>query len=165
MPLRGGGVGPLMANAILNFHFDYLTTSLKLSFVWFTSVVPGCTQIWSVGRLWEQGARWLCSSPARSGLSLSYREIIECRYIGLFSISKSIWYWTSHIEYLHILKTSDFLSFLAENSENSPKILKTHKPKSSTTTTTPKIPKIRRKFQKIWKFDKNFLKRRSFLRP
>ena len=27
MPLRGG-VGPLMANAILNFHFDYLTPSL-----------------------------------------------------------------------------------------------------------------------------------------
>ena len=25
----GGGVGPLMANAILNFHFDYLTTSLR----------------------------------------------------------------------------------------------------------------------------------------
>ena len=23
-----GGVGPLMANAILNFHFDYLHTSL-----------------------------------------------------------------------------------------------------------------------------------------
>ena len=28
MPLRGGGVGPLMANAILNFHFDFLTPSL-----------------------------------------------------------------------------------------------------------------------------------------
>ena len=28
MPLRGGGGGPLMANAILNFHFDYLTPSL-----------------------------------------------------------------------------------------------------------------------------------------
>ena len=28
MPLRGGGVGPLMANAILNFHFDYVTPSL-----------------------------------------------------------------------------------------------------------------------------------------
>ena len=26
--IKGGGVGPLMANAILNFHFDYLTTSL-----------------------------------------------------------------------------------------------------------------------------------------
>ena len=24
----GGGVGPLMANAILNFHFDYLKPSL-----------------------------------------------------------------------------------------------------------------------------------------
>ena len=29
LPLRGGGgVGPLMANAILNFHFDFLNPSL-----------------------------------------------------------------------------------------------------------------------------------------
>ena len=28
VPLRGGGVGRLMANAILNFHFDYLNPSL-----------------------------------------------------------------------------------------------------------------------------------------
>ena len=27
----GGGVGPLMANAILNFHFDFLTPSLTLT--------------------------------------------------------------------------------------------------------------------------------------
>ena len=26
--IKGGGVGPLMANAILNFLFDFLTTSL-----------------------------------------------------------------------------------------------------------------------------------------
>ena len=26
--IKGGGGGPLMANAILNFHFDYVTTSL-----------------------------------------------------------------------------------------------------------------------------------------
>ena len=87
------------------------------------------------------------------GMGLSYREIIECRYIGLFSILKSISYRTSHIEYLDILKTSDFFVFFrrkfSENSENSPKIPKTHEPKSSTTTTTtPKIPKIRRKFLK-----------------
>ena len=29
--IKGGGVGPLMANAILNFHFDFLTTSLSLT--------------------------------------------------------------------------------------------------------------------------------------
>ena len=94
-------------------------------------------------------------------MGLSYREIIECRYIGLFSVSKSISYRTSNIEYLDILKTSDFFVFFrrkfSENSENSPKIPKTHEPKSSTTTTTPKIPKIRRKFAEIsvkslWKF-------------
>ena len=28
LPLKGGGVGRLMANAILNFHFDFLHTSL-----------------------------------------------------------------------------------------------------------------------------------------
>merc|ERR1712012_1406203 len=27
--IKGGGVGPLMANAILNFHFDFLTPSLR----------------------------------------------------------------------------------------------------------------------------------------
>ena len=26
--IKGGGVGPLMANAILNFHFDFFTPSL-----------------------------------------------------------------------------------------------------------------------------------------
>ena len=26
--IKGGGVAPLMANAILNFHFDFLTPSL-----------------------------------------------------------------------------------------------------------------------------------------
>ena len=31
LPLRGGGVGPLMANAILNFHFDFLNPSLTRS--------------------------------------------------------------------------------------------------------------------------------------
>ena len=29
--IKGGGVGPLMANAILNFHFDYVTPSLILN--------------------------------------------------------------------------------------------------------------------------------------
>ena len=43
--------------------------------------------------------------------SISYRDIIECQYIGLFSISKRISYRTSHIEYLDILKTSDFFVF------------------------------------------------------
>ena len=71
---------------------------------------------------------------------------IECRYIGLFCILVSISYRTSHMEYLDILKTSDFFVFFrrkfSENSENS--------------------PKIRRKLQK---FAENSLKRRSFLRP
>ena len=28
--IKGGGVGRLMANAILNFHFDFLTPSLSV---------------------------------------------------------------------------------------------------------------------------------------
>ena len=42
MPLRGGGgVGRLMANAILNFHFDYLNPSLRAPLMKITnSVIP-----------------------------------------------------------------------------------------------------------------------------
>ena len=29
--IKGGGVGPLMANAIKNFHFDFFTTSLTVN--------------------------------------------------------------------------------------------------------------------------------------
>ena len=101
----------------------------------------------------EQLLQRVVNCGTRPASSLSYREFIECRYIGLFRISKSISYRTSHIEYLDILKTNDFFVFFrrkfqkfSENSENSPKIQKTHEPKSSTTTTAPKIPKIRRKF-------------------
>ena len=32
--IKGGGVGRLMANAILNFHFDFLHTSLTEVQVW-----------------------------------------------------------------------------------------------------------------------------------
>ena len=30
--IKGGGVGRLMANAILNFHFDYLHPSLRSNY-------------------------------------------------------------------------------------------------------------------------------------
>ena len=42
------------------------------------------------------------SFSSQAGMSLSYREIIECRYIGLFSISKKTSYRTSNIKYLDI---------------------------------------------------------------
>ena len=99
--------------------------------------------------------------PPRPGMSLSYQEIIECRYIGLFSISKSISYRTSNIEYLDILKTSDFFSFFAENSPKIQKIpRKFRKPINQSpqqqrrkfqkfaenSENSPKILKIRRKF-------------------
>jgi len=94
------------------------------------------------------GGRLPTHSPRPAG-SLSYREFIECRYIGLFRISNSISYRTSHIEYLDILKTSDFFVFFRRKfqkfAENS-----------------PKIQKIRRKFRK---FAENSSKRRSSLRP
>jgi len=80
-------------------------------------------------------------------MSLSYREFIECRYIGLFRISKSISYRTSHIEYLDILKTNDFFVFFrrkfqkfAENSENSPKIRRKFRKFAENSENSPKIP-------------------------
>ena len=80
---------------------------------------------------------------SQPGMSLSYREIIEYRYIEPFRISKSISYRTSNIEYLDILKASDLFCLFP-----------------------PKIPKI---LQKFGIFTKNFAetssKRRSFLRP
>ena len=76
-------------------------------------------------------------------MGLSYREIIECRCIETFRISKSISYRTSHIEYLDILKTSDFFVFFRrkfrkspENSENNAENSK----KSSNSENSPKIP-------------------------
>ena len=80
-------------------------------------------------------------------MSLSYREFIECRYIGLFRISNSISYRTSHIEYLDILKTNDFFVFFrrkfqkfAENSENSPKIRRKFRKFAENSENSPKIP-------------------------
>ena len=35
--IKGGGVGRLMANAILNFHFDYLNPSLRVIW-WFSDL-------------------------------------------------------------------------------------------------------------------------------
>ena len=112
-----------------------------------------CTEVYEMERGNTRSYVVIIMWTSETGGSLSYREFIECRYIGLFRISNSISYRTSHIEYLDILKTNDFFVFFrrkfqkfSENSENSPKIQKTHEPKSSTTTTAPKIPKIRRKF-------------------
>ena len=34
--IKGGGVGPLMANAIKNFHFDFLKPSLNLQGLYFS---------------------------------------------------------------------------------------------------------------------------------
>ena len=115
---------------------------------------------------YSQGSRPLAGMVSRPVMSLSYREFIECRYIGLFRISNSISYRTSHIEYLDILKTNDFFVFFrrkfqkfAENSENSPKIQKIRRKFWKFAENSPKILKIR------WKFAENSSKRRSSLRP
>ena len=88
------------------------------------------------------------------GVGISYREIIDCRYIGLFSVSKSISYRTSHIEYLNILKTSDFVVFFrrkfSENSENSEnpwtKVLNNNN--NNNAENSENLPKLRRKLLK-----------------
>ena len=88
-----------------------------------------------------------------SASSLSYREFIECRYIGLFRISKSISYRTSHIEYLDMPSICLYFVFFrrkfSEKSENSleiPKILRKFRKFSENSENSQKFLKIRRKF-------------------
>jgi len=96
---------------------------------------------------------------SRAVMSLSYREFIECRYIGLFRISNSISYRTSHIEYLDMPSICLYFVFFrrkfSEKSENSleiPKILRKFRKFAEISENSPKILKIRRKF---WKFAEN----------
>ena len=79
-------------------------------------------------------------------LRIWYREILECRYIETFRVSKkSTSYRISNIEYLQCWKIVIYFVFFAEYSEISPKFLKN--------------------CQIFWKFAENSSKRRSFLRP
>ena len=41
----GGGGGPLMANALLNFHFDFLTPSLRMNLVILVKIVSQVNQV------------------------------------------------------------------------------------------------------------------------
>merc|ERR1712004_553812 len=84
---------------------------------------------------------------------ISYREFIECRYIGLFRISKSISYPTSHIEHLDMPSICLYFVFFrrkfSEKSENSPeipKILRKFRKFSENSENSQKFLKIRRKF-------------------
>ena len=122
-------------------------------------------------------------------MSLSYREFIECRYIGLFRISNSISYRTSHIEYLDMPSICLYFVFFRRkfseksensleipensgNSENSPKIQKIRRnfwKFAENSENSPKILKIRRKFAensenspKILKIRRKFLKKKVF---
>ena len=42
--IKGGGVGPLMANAILNFHFDFLNPSLIIIIYTIIAIAPTPSQ-------------------------------------------------------------------------------------------------------------------------
>ena len=45
--IKGGGVGRLMANAILNFHFDYLNPSLNCNLLlWFNQWIMLRMRVW-----------------------------------------------------------------------------------------------------------------------
>merc|ERR1719284_1344163 len=85
-----------------------------------------------------------------SASSLSYREFIECRDIGLFRISKSISYRTSHIEYLDMPSICLYFVFFrrkfSEKSENSLEIPKILRKFSENSENSQKFLKIRRKF-------------------
>ena len=114
------------------------------------------------GQLLKTHSGW---RKLRPRVSLSYREFIECQYIGLFRISKSISYRTSHIEYLDIFKTNDFLSFFAENSKNSPKSLNIPRKFRKPMNQSRQQQQQRRKFQKIAENSENLPKiRRKFLK-
>ena len=88
-----------------------------------------------------------------AGGRISYREFMECRYIRLFRISKSISYRTSHIEYLDMPSICLYFVFFrrkfSEKSENSleiPKILRKFRKFSENSENSQKFLKIRRKF-------------------
>ena len=72
-------------------------------------------------------------------VGVSYREIMECWYIETFSISKSISYRTSNIEYLDMPLFCLF----------PPKILQKFRKFSENSENSQKFLKIRQKF---WKF-------------
>ena len=81
MPLRGGG-RRLMANAILNFHFDYWHTSLihhpPTSHLTFfpphnsNSTLQTCRDQWEVVRGWELG--WISKTQRRWTLFGNWRN-------------------------------------------------------------------------------------------
>ena len=55
VPLRGGGIGRLMANTILNFHFDYRHPSLIVGICWVINQISIWNYDW---RLWEFSGTW-----------------------------------------------------------------------------------------------------------
>ena len=127
-----------------------------------TRASPGPRRAWrrlkSFKNRWKLVNEFGVESP-EPGMSLSYREIIDCRYIRLFSISKSISYRTSHIEYLDMPSICLYFVFFrrkfSEKSENSleiPKILRKFRKFSENSENSQKFLKIRRKF---WKFAEN----------
>ena len=89
-----------------------------------------------------------CFSHAISGsrMSLSYREFIECRYIGLFRISKSISYQTSHIKYLDMPLDMLLICLFPLKILENPKILRKFRKFSGNSENSPEIQKIRRNF-------------------
>ena len=77
-------------------------------------------------------------------MSLSYREFIKCRYIGLF---RRVYRIKPPISSISICPRYAFiLSFSAENSPKNPKILWKFRKFSGNSENSPKIQKIRRNF-------------------
>ena len=93
-------------------------------------------------------------------MRLSYREIMECRYIGLFSISKKYCIEPPISSISILIYFVFFRRKFSENSENSEnpwtKVLNNNAENSKN---SPKILKI------CQNFAENSLKRRSFLKP
>ena len=69
----GGGFGPLMANAILNFHFDFLHTSL----MWFPKVDFSKTTKIEIRNIWK----WLPNFP-RWMLTIADAQLEDSGVLG-----------------------------------------------------------------------------------
>ena len=99
--IKGGGVGPLMANAILNFHFDFLTTSL-IDTANFAFLLTLCVSYISIYLLCLSS---LCCDFLVQSLPAQFRCILQfCRKVNTWSRSQ-----------LFITITTILLNILCEN--------------------------------------------------
>ena len=81
----GGGVGPLMANAILNFHFDFLTPSLTIFFFFLKRHCHQLHQLETIRSVIKQMRKTFLKLHTRFGLNESLKlHVIFAHYVEYF---------------------------------------------------------------------------------